>query len=230
MAEFSVLAIPLLFLGLLTVEAGRWLVVRQAVSYALYEAARAGTLEFGSPAVMARALHRGLTPLLAGGQTDLDTAQAAVQQRLSGFHARHGLPALRVDIISPTRALFDDFADPGLPDPTGRSARVISNHYQQERHERDYRRRYRHGIGPRSGLDLFDANTLALRVIYLYMPTLPGLRAVMRALPASDADAYVRQARDAGALVIVRDISMPMQSHVVEWPQTSWWGAANAGK
>jgi hypothetical protein len=217
MTEFVIVALPLLFLGFAILEAGRWYVARQAVSYALFEAVRAGTVEGASREAIDRALERGLVPLLGDGATGLATGQEVVRRRLAQRAATWGMAPLKLEILSPLRADFDDFADPALRAGTGKGRRVINNDYQQER-AGEMARRYRNGIGPRSGHTLFGANTLTIRISYLHEPMLPGLRAVVRGLSgaADPIDDYVGLARRRGLLAIVRQIAMPMQSHAVE--------------
>ncbi|GAA0506796.1 MAG: TadE/TadG family type IV pilus assembly protein [Pigmentiphaga sp.] len=209
MAEFTVVAIPLLLTGLGAFETGRWLLTRQAVGYALFEAARAGTAAHADPAAMAQAFERALSPALGTPALASPGDQsAAARARMAGWARHHGLPMARIEQLSPTAASFQDF-------PAGRAAgpRELDYDYQRLHHDTVYFSRYRGGIGPRSGQTLFDANTLVLRLTYLHAPYLPGMRALLRSLAnASETDDYVRRARAAGLLVIRREIAMPMQS------------------
>lgn len=209
MAEFTVVAIPLLLLGLGTFETGRWLLMRQAIGYALFEAARAATAAHADPAAAAQAFERALSPALGvRAMQDPDDQLSAVRARMAGWTRTHGLRRARIEQLSPTPASFQDF-------PAGRAAepRELDYDYQRLRHDTVYLSRYRDGIGPRSGQTLFDANTLVLRLTYLHAPYLPGMRTLLRSLAsASETDDYVKQARAAGLLVIRREIAMPMQS------------------
>ncbi|AZG08372.1 pilus assembly protein [Pigmentiphaga sp. H8] len=209
MAEFTVIALPLLWAGLGAFETGRWLLMRQAVGYALFEAARAGTAARADPAATAQAFERALSPALGVRATpNPDEQLSAVRARMASWARTHGLRMARLEQLSPTPASFQDFA-------VGRSAgpRELDYDYQRLHHDTVYLSRYRGGIGPRSGQTLFDANTLVLRLTYLHAPYLPGMRALLRSLAsASESDDYVKQARAAGLLVIRREIAMPMQS------------------
>ncbi|ODS68084.1 MAG: hypothetical protein ABS43_29025 [Bordetella sp. SCN 67-23] len=211
MAEFTVIALPLLFLGFATLEACRWMLTRQAAGYALFEAARVGTVTGADPSVMVQAFERALAPALGvGARPDPAALARAVQERLRAWSATHGLRMARIEQLSPASASFHDFsvARHGSAGP-----RELDYDYQRLHHDTVYLPRYRDGIGPRSGQTLFDANTLVLRLTYLHAPYLPGMRTLLRSLAnASETDDYVKQARAAGLLVIRREIAMPMQS------------------
>jgi hypothetical protein len=212
--EFTIVAVPLLLAGFGAIETGRWMFARQAVAYALFEAARAGTAAGADRAAMLAALERGLAPLLGMKAEQTATPavlSAAMRAKLGDWQARHGLPMFRLEQITPNAASFDDF---GMHNE--RAGRMLDNSYQRERHETLYSRRYAGGIGPRSKQTLFDANTLALTLTCLYQPLWPGLAAVLRGLGGKEADPYLREARDKGLVVIRRDIALPMQSDARE--------------
>ncbi|WP_296558830.1 TadE family protein [Pigmentiphaga sp.] len=209
MAEFTVVAIPLLFAGLGAFETGRWLVVRQAVGYALFEAARAGTVANADPAAIAQAFERALSPALGiRAMQGPNDQRSAVRARMAHWTRVHGLRMARIEQLNPAPASFQDFPARRAAEP-----RELDYDHQRLRHDTVYRSRYRGGVGPRSGQTLFDANTLVLRLTYLHAPYLPGMRTLLRSLAdASETDDHVRQARKAGLLVIRREIAMPMQS------------------
>ncbi len=211
MVEFVVVAIPLLLAGLCTFETGRWLLMRQAAGYALFEAARAGTVSGADPAAMARAFERALAPALGvDAAPDPDSLATAVRARMTRWAHRHGLHMARIEQLSPRPASFEDFSA-GDGDKAG--TRQLDYDYQRLHHDGHYLARYRHGVGPRSGQTVFQANTLVLRLTYLHAPYLPGLQQLVRQLGnTSERDGYVRQARAAGLLVIRREIALPMQS------------------
>src|SRR5690606_35608988 len=62
-AEFVIVAIPVLFVTLGTIEIARWFLVRQAVGMALIEAARAGATEHAHPDAITAAFEQALLPL-----------------------------------------------------------------------------------------------------------------------------------------------------------------------
>jgi hypothetical protein len=239
MIEFVIVAMPLLLTGLAAVELGRWYLVRQAVGYALFEAARTGSVSGARPLAITQAFQRALSPLYGAaspvmhgangsgasgpGRPDTGTtflqAQADVTRALVQFERDYGQPRARLEMLSPATASFDDFADAALQRRMGIAKRVINNTYQAEKNGADYARRYRAGAGPRSGQTIHDANVLRLRLTYLQPPMLPGLRALLANLPARGPgpDLYVQRAHAQGLLVIAREISIPMQSDAVEY-------------
>lgn len=238
MLEFLVVALPLLLVGLGSVEFAHWQLTRQAVDYALMEAAREGAVTHGDPMAMRRRFDAALLPLFGGGTTRealADTA-ARVAARAAAIEADTRVPAMRLEVLGPGKSAFADFADPALAAQFGR--RAINNDYLAEGHARDVARGWPDGRGPSSGQSRFDANLLRLRLTYLHPPLLPGMRTLLQGLSddatPGDGDAYVAQARArAGMLTITREFSMLMQSHPVEWSEASYqaaWGAARIGE
>lgn len=218
MVEFTIVALPLMLAGFGVFESSRWFLARQAVGYALYEAARSGSVSGADPQAIKIAFERGLAPLLApAGPVALDQLDTRMRRYISTWRLQHSLPIARIEQISPNPRSFDDFSDPAL-NPPG-AARAINNSYQLERHLSVQSRRYPQGIGPRSGQTLFEANTLVLRLTYLHRPLVPGIRTLIRSLPSPEnGDDYIRRARiEGGMLLIRREISMPMQSHPREY-------------
>jgi len=195
--EFVLVSIPLLLAGLGAFEAAHWNLTRQAVSFALLEGARAGAVSHASPAAIEAALHRGLLPL------------GDASRRLPG-----GLTPWQVDILSPRAAHFTDF-----PGPDSNGMRTILHAYQDLQHQRALSSGLPGGRGRVSGNTIFGANTLSLRLHYLYVPLVPGMRSFLRQLGAAlpDADFAAQAMRQAGALPIRQTVSVTMQSSAWEW-------------
>ncbi len=208
------MAIPVLLLGLAAIESAQWLFTRQAAGLALLEAGRAGITQHASPQAMITAFEQALLPLhaspsRASAQNRLEAALARREHRLGGA-------PWRIEILSPGADAYRDFADPALPVArrSGRSA--INNDYL---HEQDLRYRamgWPQGRGPASGVDIFQANTLALRLSYPHEPAVPGMRALLSML-GNERGSYRQRVMAAGYLPIVREMSLVMQSHPVSW-------------
>lgn len=232
--EFLIVALPLLSVGLGSVEFAHWQLTRQAVDYALMEAAREGAVTHGDPAAMRRRFDAALLPLFGGGTSRDTLAEAAARMaaHAARIEADTGTAAMRLTVLGPGKASFSDFADATLASQFGR--RTINNDYLAEAHARDVERGWPAGRGPSSGQDRFDANLLRLRLSYLHAPLLPGVRSLVQTLSAvTDAgteDTYSTQARArAGMLIMTREFSILMQSHPVEWGVDTYkaaWGAA----
>ena len=165
--EFLVVALPLFLLGVVVIELTRWAVARQAISYAVFEAARTGVVTNADPRAILLAFERGLIPLLGDGQTDLALGHDAVRSRLAAFHTRWRLDSYRLVHVQP-------------------DARAGSVHT--------------------------DDTILVLDLTYLHAPLFPGVRQVLRRMlvPTED-DRYTQAARQAGLVIIRRDMAMPMQ-------------------
>jgi hypothetical protein len=226
-AEFIVIALPLIFLGLCAFETARWLSARHLLSVALYEAARAGSVQHAHPAVIESAFQQALAPLEAG-------------QR-GRSRSRGGQTAWQISVLSPAPGAFLDFADRAAArHANGAHANgamaIINNHYLAQQHARHRARGWPDGRGPQSGQDIFQANTLTLRLRYPFKPLVPGVAAILRSLaggnrqretadgkrsalarkPVADPgpDSMLRQ----GYLPILREVSVVMQSHPQAWP------------
>lgn len=189
-AELLLVAVPLCLTGLGAVEAARWQLARLAVRHALYEAARAGAVHGADSAAVAEAFERALVPLEARPG------------------ATAGLPRWRMERLTPHAAHFDDF---GVADAGG--GRRMRFEYQAEQHADALARGWREGRGPRSGDDVYAANTLTLRVTYLHPPMVPGMQAALRTWPAGAGDGLAQAGRrQLGWLAIDATVALPMQS------------------
>ncbi len=160
----SLIALPLLFIvGLGAVQFALLMHARQALNFALIEAARAGSVGHAEAGAIRSGLSRGLVPWLYGandlGEYALNLARAAV-------HIRQGeaIGWMRVAQLSPTNASFDDWAEPARDANGGLMAdvREIPNDNLVARAEASGAP----AVGAASGQTLADANLLRLRLDY----------------------------------------------------------------
>lgn len=214
--EFSLIAIPILLAGLGSIEIARWLFIKQAISLALLEAARAGATQHASPHAIASAFEKALAPLFP--PTARQSSAQRVQSGLIGRETEIGLPGWQIEIIEPSAKTFRDFSDPTLPISRQTGLAAINNHYQMEQ-DRALRAKGRpNGLGPESGHTIYQANTLVLKATYLQTPLVPGVKGLIRAL-SRQTDGYASQAMARGGyLPITQKIAVTMQSHPVQWP------------
>jgi hypothetical protein len=112
--EFLVVALPLLLLGAVAIEVTRWAVARQAISYALFEAARTGAVTRADQRAVRLAFERGLIPLLGGGHTDLSRGHEATRAHLTAFRARWGIDGYRLIRVRPDPRTQSRQADPSI--------------------------------------------------------------------------------------------------------------------
>jgi hypothetical protein len=94
---------------------------------------------------------------------------------------------------------------------------AIDNNYQAEQHARHRSQGKPDGVGNASGLNIFQANTLRLRLTYLLKPLNPLVRRILQTLD-NPHGGYGQQAMArAGVLPIVLELDMDIQSHPLNW-------------
>ncbi|WP_158215339.1 TadE/TadG family type IV pilus assembly protein [Candidimonas nitroreducens] len=213
--EFSLVAVPILLAGLGCVEVARWFQVRQFADVALLQAARAGITGHARPQAIAAAFEQALLPLyVAGSGASADSRMRAEFSRRS---AALGDAPWRIEVLNPTKAAFADYADPGLAVARETGLAAINNDYQAEQHQRNLG--LGRPLGPASGLTIYQANVLALRLTFPYRPLVPGVAALLRQL-GDPAGSYAARAMALGGyLPMVRELRLGMQSHPVDWPK-----------
>ncbi|UYO94840.1 TadE/TadG family type IV pilus assembly protein [Pollutimonas sp. M17] len=213
--EFSAVALPILLLGLGSVDIAAWLFARQAASLALLEAGRAGIVGHAHPDVMIQAFEQALLPMFPG-----PSRQASRQKLQNALHRRTALTGRapwQIEVLSPTPEAFRDFADATASAPGKGALAAINNDYQHEQNQKRREQGWAGGLGPASGASIFQANTLVLRLSYLHEPVLPGIKRLIRLL-GQENGSYRQHALAHGYLPLVREMALGMQSHPVEWP------------
>ena len=160
----SLIALPLLFIvGLGAVQFALVMHARQALNFALIEAARAGSVGHAEANAIRSGLSRGLVPWLYGandlGEYALNLARAAVHIRQA-----EAIGWMHLAQLSPTNASFDDWAEPARDANGGLMAdvREIPNDNLVARAEASGAP----AVGAASGQTLADANLLRLRLDY----------------------------------------------------------------
>ncbi len=210
MAGFLAALVPVLGLGLGGVELAHWMGLRQTLSLALMDAARAGTTRQASPQAIADAFEQGLRAIYV--------QPAAHARALQTRRHALGIP-WQIRIRQPTPAAFLDHADAALPDPRPTPAQtLIRNDYQAAQHARRVGQGWPEGRGPRSGLTIFEANTLLMDLWWPQAPLAPGVAAVVRTLAPLHGDPIGRRMMESGYLPFRRRIRLAMQSHPAAWP------------
>ena len=169
------------------------------VDYAALEAARSGATNFAEKEPMRLGLLRGLMPMYtreSGNQGLLDGYAAT-------FVAVHNPLVTRIDVISPTRAAFDDFKmaefDGVKAIPNGSLA-------------------FRSSAPGASGLSVQDANILKIRVVYGYKMIVPVIDkiviGVLRSGFYKDMSATEIAMLESGRLPIVSQATVRMQTPI----------------
>jgi hypothetical protein len=210
--EFALVAIPLLLVGLGGIEIAHWFSVRQTVSLALLEAARAASVAHAKPEVIEHAFEQALLPLFAGQHPDQARQQLA--RALEQRHQDTQDSPWRIIIHSPSAAAYIDHAQAEI---SMQGLASINNDYQQEQDLRYRRKGWVDGKGPVSRQTIFQANTLHLTLSYPHKPVVPGVSNLIKQLYPV-ADSYGRAAMQQGYLPMTRSLTLIMQSHPVNWP------------
>ena len=210
MAGFLLASIPVLTLGLGGIEAAHWSGLRQTLSLALMEAARAGATRQARPQAIAQAFEHGLRM----AYPDPRAAVRALRERRAAL----GAP-WRIRIARPTPEAFPDHADPDLRGPRRHPGQpLIRNDHQARQHALRLAQGWPGGRGPRSGLTIHEANTLVLELWWPHRPLLPGVAAIVRALAPLAGDPAQARLMAAGYLPFRRRAAVAMQSHPAAWP------------
>ena len=170
----SLLAVPvLLLLGLAAIQFALVYQARHALTAALHEAARAGSVAHAAPEAIREGLAGGLLPWLFGAA---DLAELAANRLRARAHVERAEARgwLRLERRSPTEASFEDWAEPAR-DAFGEpieGVREIPNDGLVHRATRALPAggtagwRGAEPIGAASGQTLADANLLRLRLQY----------------------------------------------------------------
>ncbi len=211
--EFTIVAIPLFFLGALGIELIRFNQTRLMIMVALNEAMRTCITRHNNPALTLATFEQALLPLFApaGRHATIKDRQRDVMRSLQ---LQTGLAPWRMVHLSPNPKDFADFAHPILSRRNGRA--TIRNSYLLEQHQDKIRAGWQNGQGPHSGHDAFEANTVWLQVTYLHKPLTPGVGLVMKTLMKSN-DTYIANGYKNGLVAIQVEQRGMMQSDPMLW-------------
>ncbi len=221
--EFAIAAPVVLLLGLGALQWALIFHARQAVEYAVIEAARAGSVGHGLPAALDAGLARGLLPfwstlpaVRAAGGADRTAAIGVAQSHLRQAQSSGWVVIRR---LSPTRESFSDWGEPSL-DAAGRpvagSLEIPNDNlmFAEQRAPRGTSSGMYLGlpIGGASGQTLLDANVLKIEVIYGVPMTVPLIgriaalagRLLGGCLPVDRGGCLIHEAPDAAGRVVPR--------------------------
>ncbi len=198
----------LLLAGMGAFEASRWNMTREALSLALLQAARTGSVSHARPQAIEDAFLHGLTVLYAPPGR-FPTARARMEDTLRRFERDNDRLAWEIEILHPNAAEYADFMQKNLPIAIESGNPAINNNYQFEQHQQIPQGRF-------SGSTIYEANTLQLQLVYLYQPVVPGMKALLRkavrAIGEKDSPMSTL-----GVVPIRTGISIEMHSHPVLW-------------
>jgi len=231
LVEFTVVLPVLLLIVLGIIQTALAFHAKSNLNYAVFQAARAGSVQHAVPATMFGALGRSLVPYFGGG-----TSTAELLQRLAAVNADLAQGSARLEILSPTARSFDDYYSPELAAKFGGGRRVIPNvNILGLRCPRDRPGCASDPASNASGQSLQDANLLTLRVTYGIPPSkqvpLAGrlYTTSLKLLGIGREDEFVADLLEQGRIPIVARATVRMSSEPFESPAVQLSGTAGAG-
>lgn len=235
LVEFVVVAPTLLILILGVIQSGMVFHAKSNINYATFEAARAGSVGHGQATVIREAFTRAMVGYYGGGRNAAELA-TATQRAMADI-----TPATtQVELLSPTKESFDDYASPHLAAKLNVSNRVIPNNNLNALQCPYDKPSCNHNPQTNaSGQTLSDANILRIKITYgippakqvplagrLYVMALRGLGNLGL---AADTDPFKQALLEQGRIPIVVHTTMRMQSHPFENGNISNPGPGNNG-
>lgn len=231
LVEFVVVVPTVLFMLMNLIQYGLLYHAKSQLNYATFEAARAGTTQNANPAAIRTAFTRAMTGYYGGGTT---TAQLAASHAKAVAHT--AATDVRIEILSPAKESFDDYASPGLKSRLGISSRVIPNtNLAFIKCPMDVPGCNNDPTSNQSGQTLADANLLKLRITY----GIPAAKQIplagrfmnwaLSVLNSGDTDAFRQGLVAMGRIPVVTATVMRMQSPAIEAGNVSSPGPGNGG-
>ena len=235
LVEFVVVAPTLLFAMLGIVQAGMVFHAKSNLNYASFEAARAGSVGHATQASITEAFTRAMVGYYGGGRNAKELAESTLRAQADITPA-----SLQVELLSPTKESFDDYASPKLAAKYNTKARVIPNNNLSAITCPTDRPGCNHDPkANQSGQNLSDANILRIKMTYgipatkqiplvgrFYVMALRGLTA---SGIAAETDPFKLALLEQGRIPMVVHTTMRMQSDPFEDGNVSSPGAGNNG-
>lgn len=215
--EFLIIAPMISILGLLGVQYAMIYNARANLSYAAFEAARAGAIHHADPKKIRDGLIKGLLPYLVSTQQSLlpikSDNPAALNVNAAVLNQVVKLteePFIKIEMISPTPQAFDDFNSPELQ-------RKLNTGTQKVIPNTDLNTAS--AVSTKSGVNIQDANVLKLRITYGYQPKIPLVSQFFSTVDAflkGDKDPFSTRLLAFDRIPIVVDISTQMLSPAIQ--------------
>ena len=214
LTEFIVVTPMIFLLGMLGVQYTLMYNAKSNLTYAGYEAARAGAIHHADPQKIQEGLLKGLLPYLnANGNGLIKTSNGTVDNIAMLKQAQlTEAPFMKIEIISPNKQAFDDFNNPTLQQLLKTTHKVIPNKQTDFDNLKDK-------VGSSSGLTIAEANVLKLRVTYGYKPEIPLAKNMMSSLYSflmGPKDSFSLKLLATSRIPMVVDVSAQMLSPPVE--------------
>lgn len=216
MVEFAIVAIPILAIGLGTVELAHWFFTRQAIKLALLEAGRSAITSHINPHNIIQTFEAALQPLYAAPNRQL--MRQRVQNALLERSSNISQAPWQITVLSPSANAYQDFASPALNIKGAANLRAINNNYLAEQHARNQKKQdgWINGTGPVSGQNIYEANSLVMHLYWPHKPLLSFGKPILKALGNANGS-YAQRTFANGYLPMARQVTLVMQSHPVNW-------------
>jgi hypothetical protein len=236
MVEFVVVVPVLLMMILGVVQTGLVYFAKSNVNYAAFEAARAGSVSHATQASIRDAFTRAMVGYYGGGRNASELAES-----LSRASADITAASMQIELLSPTKESFDDYASPRLSQKLGTQARVIpNNNLSTISCPLDKPSCNNDPNSNHSGQTLSDANLLKVRITYgipsikqvpmvgrFYTRVLQGLDGEVKS--SAETEPFKKALLAQGRIPVVVHTTMRMQSEPIENGNVSNPGAGNNG-
>lgn len=211
--EASLILIPLLLITGLIFEMTQLSHINNIARLALYETGRYASVTQANPAGFERVFKQAVLALFVP-HGSYRSAQHRQGAHIKNHRRITGRSLWKLDVLSPTKASFRDFADARL----SRLNRLptIRNDYQDVQHQQRLNQGWPSGRGPQSGQTVFQANTLHIKLTYLHRPLVPGIQTVLKVLGQVRTDEIGQNWRQ-GLLPVVLTHEVMMQSDLLDW-------------
>lgn len=238
LVEFVIIAPTLLFSLLGLIQTGLVFHAKSNVNYAAFEAARAGSTGNAQLPVIRTAFANAMAGYYGGGRNAQEVATSTARA-----HADILPTTMRVELLSPSKQSFNDYASPRLSTKLNTSARVIpNNNLSAITCPMDRPDCASNPVSNTSGQTLSDANILKLRITYgiparkqislvgrFYVMALRGLSGIknetsaliglnegVKSKIAYSGDAFFASLLAQDRIPVVTHIAMRMQSEAIE--------------
>ena len=235
LVEFVVVLPTLLFAILGIMQSGMVFHAKSNLNYATFEAARAGTVQHADINNIRAAFTRAMIGYYGGGRTAAEIATATT-------HAAADITptSLQVELLSPTKQSFDDYASPRLAAKYNTKSRVIpNNNLSAITCPTDKPSCNNNPQSNASGQTLSDANLMRIKITYgipaakqmplvgpFYVKVLQGLTDLGI---VAETDPFKLALLQQGRIPMVTHTTMRMQSEAIENGNVSSPGPGNNG-
>lgn len=207
LTEFIIVG-PLIFLlGMTGLQYTLMYNAKTNLTYASYEAARAGAIHHADPEKIEEGLLKGLSPYLSA-DNGITIDNKALLQKVKASESSF----MKVEIISPTAEAFNDFNNKTLQKVLKTDRLVIPNKQTDIEN-------LANKSGTSSGVSIHEANVLKLRITYGYKPNIPIAKNLLSSVYSylnGPKDPFSKKLLATQRIPIVVDVSSQMLSPAIQ--------------